>query len=287
MRFFLFLIFVFTTHNLFAQLDNGLNPLERYNQGQRTQGAFSLDNWIMCSQKARQQYVPEVVDDETILTLSRSNQLITSGGQTSIVIDVINQSLQSLSQQRDALVSGRHVCVGFYIGAPEDVTGNASSSTLGYLLFDYRAIAHLYSVEDRSFWVHHYLILHEFAHQLQYWNNDIEVRKTFQGLQSAKKPELAADCLAGAMFRLNNLGLSEDLYDLSFKGVMNGAALIGDPHVDNPGHHGTPAERRFAVGFGSNLVKTMKARIEEGLFPVTSGELLNRCNDFVAQTMAD
>ncbi len=268
-----------------AQLDNGLTPLQRYDQGQRTQGAFSLDNWIMCSQKARNQYVPEVVNDETILTVTDQGALITAAGQNSIVTDVINQSLDSLARQGDTKTLGRHVCVGFYFGAPEHVTGNASSHTFGYLLFDYRAIENLYSIKNRSFWVHHYLILHELAHQLQYWNNDQEVQKTFQGLQTAKKPELAADCLAGALFRLNHLGLTKDLYDLSFKGVLEGAALIGDHSIGDPGHHGTPAERRFATGFGSSLVAEFEQELRDGTLRVTSEYLLNRCNAFITKAM--
>jgi hypothetical protein len=276
------LCFTFQAH---AQLDNGLTPLERYNQGQRTQGAYSLDNWIMCSQSARAQYVSEVVDDETVLAFSPQGVAITAGGQTSLVKQVVDLTLKNLANQGDVKATGRHLCVGFYFGAPDNVTGNASSSTIGYLIFDYRAVQHLYSIQNRSFWVHHYLILHEFSHQLQYWNDDVEVAKTFQGLQSSKKPELAADCMAGALFKLNNLGLKKDLYDLSFSGVIEGATLIGDPHVNDPGHHGTPAERRFAVGFGSNMVGAMETALIDGSQKITSGELLNRCNSFVAQVL--
>ena len=154
---------------------------------------------------------------------------------------------------------------------------------LGYLLFDYKVSQKLYALPDhkRSFWVYHFLIYHEFAHQLQFWNNDIEVRKTLKRMQNSKTPELAADCVAGALLRLLNLNLNDTIFETSFKGVLGATEALGDFHRTSYSHHGTPLDRTLAASFGSGFINKNKKLIQQNRFHISSGHLIHTCNQFV------
>jgi hypothetical protein len=261
-------------------LDDGLTPAQRYGAGFKTQGAHDSQEILYCSPAARAANIPKAIDNKVVLHVFPNGGSIVVKDQLLEINKIINSTLSTLTS--DSAVKNRSLCTGFYFEESSHV-GNALSMGEGYLIFDYRLFQFLYALPDdkRSSWVYEFLVLHEFSHQLQYWNNDIEMLKTLNHLQNARSPELAADCTAGALLRLNNLNLSEDLYEISFKGVIGAAEALGDYDNTAADHHGTPAERVAAATYGSQLIQQMRVSIQLGLTQPTSSDILKNCNAYV------
>jgi uncharacterized protein len=89
-----------------------------------------------------------------------------------------------------------------------------------------------------------YVIAHEEAHNIQQ-----EIGAADLGLPTVNL-ELHADCFAGAWAGDAARRGVVDTNDVSIAKVT--AWLVGDYEVHNPGHHGTPAERREAFVSGFN-----------------------------------
>jgi hypothetical protein len=86
------------------------------------------------------------------------------------------------------------------------------------------------------------VLAHEFAHMLQY-------KLGYYSRLSGASLELHADFLAGYY-----LGLKKrEGHAMDIGAFMDGAYVLGDYSVDDPDHHGTPAERRRAVRSGYQL----------------------------------
>jgi hypothetical protein len=272
-------LFSFSAFALGA-LDDGLTPAQRYSAGLMFSGAHDSQELLYCSPAARAANIPKAIDNEVVLHVFPNGGSIVVKDQLVQINKIINSTLSTLSS--DSAVKNRSVCTGFYFEESSHV-GNALSMGEGYLIFDYRLFQFLYALPDekRSSWVYEFLVLHEFAHQLQYWNNDIEVSKTLNRLQNSRTPELAADCTAGALLRLNNLNLSPILYAVSFRGVQGAAEALGDYKKTADDHHGTPAERLAAATYGSQLIQQMRVSILMGLTQPTSSDILKSCNAYV------
>ncbi len=263
-------------------VDDGLSPLQRFESGYRISGVYNANSILYCSPQAQRTHIPQLLPDLYVLKQLPSGALLTTQNQIQNYNNLIKRALDTLSEQNDVATLNKHICTGFYIDRDSHI-GNALSFIHGYLIFDYKMIEHLFSLPDekRTFWVEDFLVLHELAHQLQYWNNDGEVLKTLNGEQSAKRPELAADCAAGALIKLMNLDLPLELYTLSFSGVENAAELIGDDAIDDPTHHGLPDERRQAVRYGSDMITALRPFIKNKTLKVSSRYILDNCNQFV------
>jgi hypothetical protein len=259
-------------------LDDGLSPRERSEQGWQLTGPHSAYQSLYCSQSARQKFIPQALAEDQGLKTLNDGRVVTVREELNLIHAVLNKAFTALESQGDSTVQGKNICTGFYFEEKSHL-GNALSLTQGYLIFDYRLFQRLYDLPEgqRSFWVYDFVVLHEFAHQLQYWNEDVEVVKTLSGLQSSRVPELAADCAAAGMLRLAHPDLSDELFDLSFQGVMGAAQALGDFEFDDPTHHGTPLERTFAASYGAGLVR----RSSPVGLAVTSRFLLNSCNQFI------
>ena len=287
MKFLLCIVLFITGSLAHAQLvDDGLSPYERHTHGFQISGAYNASNVLYCSAEAKAKHIPQALSNDTVLKALTSGHFVTVDQEITDINNVISRALQTLSFFGDAKTQNRYVCVGFYQDKGNHM-GNALSLVHGYLIFDYKLIENLYALPDdkRTFWVQNFLILHEFAHQLQYWNNDEEVLKTLKGEQSSKKPELAADCTAAALLKLMNLGLPQEVYDLSFKGVIGAAELLGDFDKESPSHHGTPVERQFAASYGSGYISQLQNDLSMGRITVSSQSILRECNKFVNENL--
>lgn len=261
-------------HAQLSKLDDGLNPVEKWVMGSRAQGAYSVYSPLFCSREASQKYLKTLVSEKAELFPSGP----TAATMTTSLNSIINSAQNLLVLAGDKAAKERQICTGFYTEKKSHI-GNALSMGNGYLVFDFRLFQHLYSLPDseRSSWVVDFVTLHEFAHQLQYWNNDEEVAKTFAGKQTAKTPELAADCVAGALLTMKNAGLSPEIFDMSYKGALNAAFKLGDYNVDSSGHHGTPVDRYLATNAGRKFVED-HLKLFKTLGGLTSENLLKRCN---------
>lgn len=266
--------FSVTAQAQLSKLDDGLNPVEKWIMGSRAQGAYSVYSPLFCSRIASQKTLTQLIPEKTELMPKGPTAAMMTAGLNQI----INSAQNLLVLAGDKAAKERQICTGFYFEKKSHI-GNALSMGSGYLVFDFRLFQHLYSLpdEERSSWVTDFVTLHEFAHQLQYWNEDQEVAKTFAGKQNAKTPELAADCVAGALLTMKNAGLSRDIFDMSFKGAVNAAFKLGDYNIDSAGHHGTPVDRFLATNAGRRFVEN-HLKLFKTLGGLTSEALLKRCN---------
>lgn len=263
-------------------LDSGLSPLESHINGSKITGAYNTHDILHCSQSAKNKYIPQALPDNYILKMISPLQSLSVGTSLKEINRIINQTLNTLNQQNDPTIENKYVCTGFYIET-ETPGGNALSLGHGYLIFDYTLIHNLYSLPDdkRSYWAFDFLVLHEFAHQLQYWVNDPEVIKSFKGEQTSKIPELAADCVAGALLRLTYIGYDNELFQASFRGVTGSSEFLGDYNTQSQHHHGTPSERMSAVQYGAQMMSNQRVSIMAKLTKVSSQGLINSCNQYV------
>ena len=280
----------FYTPNLKAQnnllLDDGKAPVDRFIAGQKITGVYGAFDPLHCSQIAKNKYVPDMLPEDTVIKTLSSGKKIKVAGNIKILNKIIGTALDKLNQNGDVLTQNKHICTGFYQDERAK-NGNALSLYYGYLKFDFKLIQYLYDLPDskRSSWVFDFLALHEFAHQLQYWNGDEEIIKAIKQQQSSKVSELAADCTASALISLLNINLSNDLYKMSFVGVFGAAEALGDFDIDAQTHHGTPKERVKAAQYGEYLVSSQKDSLLNKNLKLTSKSLLLSCNSYINLTM--
>jgi uncharacterized protein len=83
-----------------------------------------------------------------------------------------------------------------------------------------------------------YIVAHEYGHQIQ-----DELGHFQQGLPTMAL-ELQADCYAGAW--ANSANRENRLEDGDVQEALDAALAVGDFDTANPGHHGTPEQRREA-----------------------------------------
>jgi uncharacterized protein len=90
-----------------------------------------------------------------------------------------------------------------------------------------------------------YIVAHEYGHQIQ------DELGLFQQGSSTMALELQADCFAGTW--ANNASEEDRLDDGDVQEALDAALAVGDFDTANPGHHGTPEQRREAwlTGFES------------------------------------
>ena len=257
-------------------LDDGLSPLERYAAGTKITGVYKAENSLYCSPSAKSKYIPEALPESTVHFQTRYSS-VTAGTALTEVNRIASQALATLSLYGDSETVNKYICTSFY-REKESQTGNAKSHVHGYMIFDFNLFQHLNALPDdkKSFWIYDFLVLHEFAHQLQFWNADEEMLRALKGEQSAKISELAADCTAAALLKLMNLNLSQQEFAQLFQGATGVAHLLGDFSKDSLSHHGTPAERTFATSYGVGYISSLFENI-------SSKNILNACNQFANQ----
>lgn len=263
-------------------LDDGLTPLMKFESGHKVSGVYSAYDVFYCSQSARKENIPNALPEDTVLTILENKKEVTIKNNLTMLNPLIKEMLDLLIANGDINAVNKHICTG-YFNDLEAEHGNAFSFVQGYLIFDFKLFQYLFGLPDhlRSSWVIDFLALHEFAHQLQYWNLDEEIIKALQQKQSSKVSELSADCTASALLAYKNMGLSEELYNISFTGVLGAAGALGDYNTQAQSHHGTPLERITAAAYGEKLISSQKVSILTGNIKITSGYLISSCNTYV------
>ncbi len=272
--FILVLAFVTTS---FAQVgDAGRAPSEEFKAGAQQAGIFSVYDPLYCSQSAKRAHLPQLTEGDV--------NGLPAAQQIRLINGILSRAYNILALVGDRSLRSRHVCTGFYNDVSAE-NGNAKSMTLGYMIFDFRLIRHVYDLPEkmRSNWALDFIALHEFAHQLQFWNNDEVTLKALKGEASARKSELGADCVAASLLTMMNTELSRDLFTISFQGVLGTASALGDYGVHLPGHHGTPYERQQAAEFGSQYVAFWYLTHQRSLYGLKSADLLRVCYKRVDQ----
>ena len=271
-----------------SSADDGLSPVNRYKAGLTLTGAYNVMDTNYCSQKARKQYLPNIISGNTVLTRTSDGKAVTVEQSLALNNTILNQVFNVLASYGDPVINNRHICTGYYMDPLPG--GNALSYGRGYIIFDFRLFQRLNELpnEQRGMYLYDYVIYHEFAHQLQYWTLDPEIIKKLQGLQSSEKSELAADCVAGALIRLVNLRTPDELFNISFRGATGAAIEVGSYNFHSPDFHGTPLNRSIATNYGANMIANLRADIlgENGLlYKPNAVELLKRCNNFVNKNL--
>lgn len=268
-------------------LDDGLSPLQRYINGAKISGVYKAENALYCSPQAKNKFIPDALPESAILFQSGSTA-VTAGVALNEINRIVRQALGTLNFYGDSATTDKYLCTAFYQDR-DSHTGNAKSHVHGYMIFDYNLLQFLNALpdENKSMWIYDFLVLHEFAHQLQYWNGDIEMQKSLSGEQSSKISELAADCTSAALLKLTNLKISHKDFMQLFKGATGVASLLGDFAKEDRSHHGTPVERTFATSFGVGYINSLvgvDGRLTES---ISSLKILNACNQFAKTSLSN
>lgn len=87
------------------------------------------------------------------------------------------------------------------------------------------------------------VLAHEWGHQIQFRFNYID-----QGASTVRGEELEADAFSGYY-----MGLAKGWAGSELQKYLDFVASIGDTNFNDPGHHGTPAERRAASTLGMSV----------------------------------
>jgi uncharacterized protein len=111
--------------------------------------------------------------------------------------------------------------------------------------------------KDASNLVNVMILAHEYGHQLQFAFGLPSVSEN-----TARAGELEADGMAGYYLRR---GLGKSTF-ASIATAYDFAASIGDTFVNDPGHHGTSAQRRSAVRLGFLLADPANAKLSASSF---------------------
>lgn len=111
--------------------------------------------------------------------------------------------------------------------------------------------------KDASNLVNVMILAHEYGHQLQYAFGLPTVKES-----TVRPNELEADGMAGYYLRR---GLGKSTYT-EIATAYEFAYAIGDTYTTNPGHHGTPAQRRSAVRLGFLLADPASNKLTAAQF---------------------
>lgn len=262
-------------------------PYLRYQSGNRVFGAFNGNDATKCSAFAANEYITTKDDQGNVLrsgfmaddraAIKVGEKEITVGVLTNGILDTINLVMNKLVKHGDSDISGRHICVGFHDFGVE----NASSYMAGYIAVDPLLIVKFHNMPGKSMSSEPAAILHEFAHQLQYWIGDPfanDVNDASVGTE--RRSELAADCAATSMLRFFWDGLSEDTWKTQEDGIIRAIISVGDTHFDRQSHHGTSVERGLVARAGIKIIKRYRAE-NKTLWRFTSSRMLEACNNFI------
>jgi predicted metalloprotease len=86
-----------------------------------------------------------------------------------------------------------------------------------------------------------YIVAHEYGHQIQ---DELGLFQRYGQQLPTMAFELQADCYAGAW--ANSTSQEDRLEDGDMEEALDAALAVGDFDAANPGHHGTPEQRREA-----------------------------------------
>jgi hypothetical protein len=246
--------------------------------GDHTSGAYDVFNPQFCSGQAATAnvgfgFVPPM--QRVTFTDNATGKKVLDNLLVKGVIDseltTYNRVMRAFVANGDGVVSERHFCFGMY----DYNTDNAKSYDSGYIGFDGRLILIMNQMPERSSLSLETALLHEFGHQLQYWNGH-----PFANDPTVRRLELAADCAAGAMEKLLRHDEPADLWAIDAVGVKASVAHYGEFAFTNSQHHGTPTERRMAASRGIQIVENHFLLHLDGQ-GLTSRKILDSCNAYI------
>ena len=90
-----------------------------------------------------------------------------------------------------------------------------------------------------------YIVAHEYGHQIQ---DELGLFERYGQQVPTKAFELQADCYAGTWAK--SAADEDQLEDGDVEEALDAALAVGDFNASDPGHHGTPDERRAAWSAG-------------------------------------
>jgi hypothetical protein len=227
---------------------------------------------LYCSASAALEAVgPDILPNNALLTGVGAKDQVPVPFFTGQIQETINRATGALTKLGDTEIQRRRVCVGIYNWGEL----NARSYSEGYILVDPIAIREMWSLPNRTMFSDQQVYLHEFAHQLQFWYGN-----PFTGDATARRSELAADCVGSALLHLSWRGLGRDFLSVEALGIVASADRVGDDDENSPNHHGTSAERKQAVVAGKNLIEAHFLLVPSGA-GLTGRRILHRCNEMV------
>ncbi len=284
-----------------------LSPMEKYQQGVHFFGAFNVHDAAVCNQAAADRWVgKEWIDDAEVLFRRDDGARITTGDLVARFVPPLNFLMVRLVVNGDAVLSpnppasllgligkstlepdwtyARHLCFGLY----DFSETNAVSYYPGYIAFEPQLFLDFQNNPRANRLSLHAVVVHEFAHQLQYWNRDPYTLDKNLLRISSRQSELTADCMAGALLTMyalhpRNEGIPE-WAGVSIEGLLAVTDLFGDYAFAEPDHHGTPFERTTAAQHG--VVMARDYINGRGMAGLTSAYMLNECNGFILRTDA-
>ncbi len=266
-------------------IPNPNTPLERFLKGERIQGVFDINDSQSCSAIARQKVISQyrvLADDAFVFRNSRGENLL-AGRLSRTLREELLRPLTLLQRALDPAVAGKHICAGLYAatGVGQD-SPNALSHPAGYVIFDHSFLRQIYTMPGISMAAHDFIVFHEFAHQLQAWNEDPAFVGFVTGKRQARVAELKADCAAATLLTLWIADhWPKEVAPSQIEGVKNVAYQIGDTNLFHPSHHGKPEERLRATQYGVVLAEAL-IRAGKGN-QVKSGGLLQACEAAIDQ----
>src|SRR5438093_867683 len=174
----------------------------------------------------------------------------TVGAHARVATTKLNRALDALRANGDILPGARTLCVGYM---PFLTTPSLVSSRGGFIAVEPTTFAQVSSADNGSEYTEELLYFHALGHQLQYW-----LGHRFESDPAARRRELQADCVAGAlavMTRLdrNSLGGVNEINRVNLR-AQAGANALASRRAENPSARWPPPERRLATGVGSILV---------------------------------
>lgn len=264
------------------------SPLGAYDRGDRSEGVLDLMDPAVCRRATIESVLAHAHPPQRV-TLFENDQAAPDrvhGSPDPLRVGPAADSwrrataatMAMLVANGDAVVAGRHVC----LGVARFESPNALSQPLGYLLFDPQLVFDVNQNADRSLYSFDAIRTHELAHQLQYWHGDETLRDQRAGAPYARRSELQADCVAGALIAGQALPtIGRELWDFSKHGIRAAVRAVGDMLLEDGGHHGTPTERDRAAAKGV-AVGQAALLVDVGPYPqLTSKALLDACRAYI------
>jgi len=267
------------------------SPLGKYQQGIRISGVFNVHDARYCDPKIVDnvyslQSPPvkaTVLRDSTLVfdreILARRGIKIKTEAMASSIRKNTELLLNGLIKNGDALAKGRHICLGL----AQFEKPNAHSMMIGYMIFDPQIIFNVNNNIRRSLYSADAIIAHEFAHQLQYWNQDETLKDILPNGQGySRRKELQADCVAAALLTMSKSveEIFKKQWEYDKQGIKASVGALGDFLLNESDHHGLINERELVAEYGIKIAGDYKLKHASN-FGFTSTYALNVCRSFI------
>ena len=194
-----------------------LSPMEKFNEGVHFFGAFNIHDAAVCNRAAAERWVgTEWIEDDEVLFRRADGAQMTAGALVARFLPMLNYLFARLVFNGDSAISpapsaallglvgrsslepdwtyARHICFGLY----DYGDTNAISYYPGYIAFEPQLFLDFQANSRATRLSLHAVVLHEFSHQLQYWNRDPYTLDKSALRISSRQSELAEIAAAGS-----------------------------------------------------------------------------------------